>query len=169
MRAAGLSDDAIRAAFAQFEPLPHRMQTVGVFGGVTWIDDSKATSIAALVAGVTMAASRFAGSVPKIHLIAGGLPKGDDPGLARECLSKWVGKVHLIGQCASQFEAAWHDVVPCEICGTLEQAVKSAAAAATDGDCVLLSPGTASFDQFKSYGDRGDTFCRCVLILQGSP
>ena len=169
MRAAGLSDDAIRAAFARFEPLPHRMQTVSVFGGVTWIDDSKATSIAALVAGVTMAASRFAGSVPKIHLIAGGLPKGDDPELARESLSKWVGKVHLIGQCASQFEAAWHDVVPCEICGTLEQAVKSAAASATDGDCVLLSPGTASFDQFKSYGDRGDTFCRCVLILQGSP
>jgi len=166
MRAAGLSDDAIRAAFARFEPLPHRMQTVGVIGGVLWIDDSKATSIAALAAGVTMAASRFAGPDNRIHLIAGGLPKGDDPRLARECLDKWVGKVHLIGQCASQFEAAWHDVVPCEICGTLEQAVKSAAASAADGDCVLLSPGTASFDQFKSYGERGNAFCRCVLNRQ---
>ena len=199
LRAAGLSDDAIRAAFLRFEPLPHRMQTVCEEAGVTWIDDSKATSIAALVAGVTMAAHRFSGSVPKdsgsvprickplrgsvpnvfkpsrgsvpkdsgsvprVRLIAGGLPKGDDPAMARDCLAAGVRKVYLIGQCAGEMETAWKDTVPCEMCGTLERAVAAAARDAETGDCVLLSPGTASFDQFKSYGERGDrfaSFCR---------
>ena len=165
LRAAGLSDDAIRAAFLRFEPLPHRMQTVLEEAGVTWIDDSKATSIAALVAGVTMAAHRFAGSVPnvegsvpRVRLIAGGLPKGDDPAMARGCLAASVRKVYLIGQCAGEMESAWKDTVPCEMCGTLDRAVAAAGRDAETGDCVLLSPGTASFDQFKSYGERGDCF-----------
>ena len=169
LRAAGLSDDAIRAAFLRFDPLPHRMQTVCEAEGVTWIDDSKATSIAALVAGVTMAAYRFSGSVPRVckplrgsvprvRLIAGGLPKGDDPATARGCLAAGVRKVYLIGQCAGEMETAWKDTVPCEMCGTLERAVSAAAREAETGDCVLLSPGTASFDQFKSYGERGDRF-----------
>ena len=158
LRAAGVSNETIRAAFSRFEPLPHRMQTVGVFDGVTWIDDSKATSIAALVAGVTMAASRFSGSVPKIHLIAGGLPKGDDPRVANASLARWVKRVYLIGQSASLLEAAWKGVVSCLRCGTLEQAVDAATSAADAGECLLLSPGAASFDQFKSYGERGDRF-----------
>ena len=164
MRAAGLDDEAIKAAFARFEPLPHRMQTVGTFNGVTWIDDSKATSIAALVAGVTMAAFRFSGSVPKVRLIAGGLPKGDDPGMAKACLSHGVRKVYLIGQCAPMLKAAWRDVVPCEVCEVLERAVESARRDAESGDCVLLSPGTASFDQFKSYSERGDRFASCLKL-----
>ena len=162
LRVAGLDDMAIRSAFARFEPLPHRMQTIGRFDGVTWIDDSKATSIAALAAGVTMAASRFSGAVPKVHLIAGGLPKGDDPRDANEILARWVKRVYLIGQSASVMANAWRGVVPCERCGTLEQAVKTATSAATEGDCLLLSPGAASFDQFKSYGERGDRFASLV-------
>ena len=59
-------------------------------------------------------------------------------------------------------EAAWCDVVPCEMCGTLDVAVESAARAAKEGDCILLSPGAASFDQFKSYGERGDRFSALV-------
>lgn len=158
LRAAGLGDAVISAAFSRFEPLPHRMQTVGTFNGVTWIDDSKATSIAALVAGVKMAAFRVSQSAPRVRLIAGGLPKGDDPGVAVGCLARDVRKVYLIGQCASLLEKAWRDAVPCEVCGTLERAVASARRDAAHGDCVLLSPGAASFDQFKSYGERGDRF-----------
>lgn len=157
MRAAGLSDDAIRAAFAHFEPLPHRMQPVGTANGVTWIDDSKATSIAALVAGVEMASSQC-GDGRKIHLIAGGLPKGDDPAAAVNALAGSVCKVYLIGKCAQEFADAWRAVVPCEVCGTLERAVASARACAKPSECVLLSPGTASFDQFGSYCERGDRF-----------
>ena len=163
MRAAGLDDAAIRLAFARFDPLPHRMQTVGTFGGVEWIDDSKATSLAALVAGVTMAAARMRGDVPRVHLIAGGLPKGDDPGIALDVLKRCVRRVYLIGECAQALEAAWRDVVPCEMCGTLDVAVESAARAAKEGDCILLSPGAASFDQFKSYGERGAAFAHLAL------
>ncbi|MBE6395719.1 MAG: hypothetical protein E7046_01790 [Lentisphaerae bacterium] len=166
MKAVGLADDAIRAAFMRFEALPHRMQTVGVHDGVAWVDDSKATSISALIAGVTMAYSRL-GSVPRVRLIAGGLAKGDDPAMARECLAKGVAKVYLIGQCATAFAEAWKDIVLCEVCGTMDVAVAEAKNDSREGDCVLLSPGAASFDQFKSYGERGDRFaylsahCRC--------
>ena len=103
------------------------------------------------------------GSVPRVRLIAGGLPKGDDPAMAKGILSVGVRKVYLIGQCAEQMEAAWKATVPCEQCGTLERAVESAARDAEMGDCVLLSPGTASFDQFKSYAERGDRFADFVL------
>ena len=78
--------------------------------------------------------------------------------MARDCLAASVRKVYLIGQCAGEMEVAWKDTVSCEMCGTLERAVAAAARDAEPGDCVLLSPGTASFDQFKSYGDRGDRF-----------
>ena len=165
LKAVGLSDDLIRKAFARFEPLPHRMQTVGIYNGVSWIDDSKATSISALIAGVTMAYSRI-GSVPRVRLIAGGLAKGDDPADARECLAEVVAKVYLIGKCATIFSEAWKDVVPCELCGTLEAAVAKAANDSREGDCVLLSPGTASFDQFKSYGERGDCFAALAHSLE---
>ncbi|MGN0852618.1 MAG: Mur ligase family protein [Kiritimatiellia bacterium] len=155
MRAAGLPDGDIGRAFRSFRPLPHRMQTVGVFGGIRYVDDSKATSLAALAAGVVMAGTR-------VRLIAGGLPKGDDPNSAIHPLRTRVEKVYLIGCCADQFFRAWRDAVPCEICGTLDRAVESARRDAVAGETVLLSPGAASFDQFESYGVRGDTFASLV-------
>ncbi len=155
MRAAGLTDADARAAFCAFEPLPHRMNVVGVVKGVTYIDDSKATSLAALAAGVVM-------SGENVRLIAGGLPKGDDPKSVREHLTKHVKKVYLIGVCAEVFSAAWSDVVDCEICGTLDQAVASATRDAVAGETILLSPGAASYDQFKNFGERGDVFARLV-------
>lgn len=151
MRVAGLDDAHVRAAFSSFVPLPHRMSLVGVFGGVRYIDDSKATSIAALVAGVEMAGGR-------IRLIAGGLPKGDDPKYAIAPLTRRVKKVYLIGQSGEAFASAWSGAVDCEICGTMERAVERAASESESGETVLLSPGTASFDQFKSFGERGDVF-----------
>ena len=155
MRAAGLDDAAIARAFAAFEPLPHRFQRVAEFGGVECIDDSKATSLAALAAGLEMAGSR-------VRLIAGGLAKGDDPKSVLAHLTKRAKKVYLIGHCAEVFFAAWSDAVDCEICGTMQKAVESAMRDAEKGDKILLSPGTASFDQFKSFGQRGDVFAELV-------
>ena len=97
-----------------------------------------------------------------ILLIAGGLPKGDDPKTALSTLTERVKKVYLIGQSAEAFFAAWSGAVDCEICGTMERAVETARREAVKGETVLLSPGTASFDQFKSYGERGDVFARLV-------
>ena len=155
MRVAGLTDEKIAAAFRTFEPLPHRMNLVCVDGGIRYVDDSKATSLAALAAGVVMAQT-------DVRLIAGGLAKGDDPVSVLPILTRHVKKVYLIGQCAESFFSAWSVAVPCEVCGTLDRAVESAKREAQLGETVLLSPGTASFDQFKSFGERGDVFAQLV-------
>ena len=166
MRVAGLDDAKIAAAFKAFEPLPHRMNLVAEIDGVRFIDDSKATSLAALIAGVKMASSGIRtfehSNIRTILLIAGGLPKGADPKTALSTLTERVKKVYLIGQSAEAFFAAWNDAVDCEICGTMDKAVETARREAEKGETVLLSPGTASFDQFKSYGERGDVFARLV-------
>ena len=166
MGAAGLDDAVIARAFREFKPLPHRMNLVAEVDGVRYIDDSKATSLAALVAGVKMASSGIRtfehSNVQTILLIAGGLPKGDDPETALSVLTERAKKVYLIGQCAEAFFAAWNGAVDCEICGTMERAVETVKREAVKGETVLLSPGTASFDQFKSYGERGDVFARLV-------
>ena len=166
MRVAGLDDACIAKAFRDFVPLPHRMNLVAEIGGVRYIDDSKATSLSALVAGVKMASSPNPPIPPSpnhpILLIAGGLPKGDDPKMALPILTERVKKVYLIGQCAEAFCSAWKGVADCEICGTLDRAVERAKGAAVKGETVLLSPGTASFDQFQSFGERGDAFARLV-------
>ncbi|MDO5317382.1 MAG: UDP-N-acetylmuramoyl-L-alanine--D-glutamate ligase [bacterium] len=159
LRAAGLDDTAIAAGFRAFQPLPHRMQLVAERGGVRWVDDSKATSLAALAAGVGMCAG-------PVRLIAGGLPKGDDPKSVIPRLRSRVKKVYLIGRCAQQFSDAWCQTVQCELCGTIDRAVESARRDACSGETVLLSPGTASFDQFKSYGARGDMFA--TLAREGA-
>ena len=159
LRAAGLEETDISTGFAAFRPLPHRMQLVLERGGVRWIDDSKATSLAALAAGVGMC-------VGPVRLIAGGLPKGDDPKSVIPRLRSRVKKVYLIGRCAQQFLEAWREAVPCELCGTLGCAVEAVRRDACSGETVLLSPGTASFDQFKSYGARGDAFA--ALAREGA-
>ena len=161
MRVAGLDDGVIARAFREFEPLPHRMNLVAEIDGVRYVDDSKATSLAALVAGVKMASG-------SVRLIAGGLPKGDDPKRALPTLTERVKKVYLIGQSAEVFFAAWNGAVDCEICGTMERAVEKAMREAEKGETVLLSPGTASFDQFQSYGERGEVFARLVK-KEGQP
>ena len=155
MRAAGLDASAISRAFASFVPLPHRMGLVAEIDGVRYVDDSKATSIAALVAGVTMAGEN-------VRLIAGGLLKGDDPKIACPALTRRVKKVYLIGKGAEALAKAWCGAVDCEVCGTLDRAVAGAKRDAAMGDTVLLSPGAASFDQFQSFGERGDVFAGLV-------
>ena len=185
LQAAKVGRKTARRAFDEFVPLPHRMNLVAEIGGVRYVDDSKATSISALIAGVKMCqrvgfrrapnwmralcaglgrsrCERKPLSAPFVRLIAGGLPKGDDPKTALATLTERVKKVYLIGQSAEAFFAAWKGAVDCEICGTMERAVEKAKREAEKGETVLLSPGTASFDQFKSYGERGEVFARLV-------
>lgn len=155
MAIAGLDEAARRRGFKEFVPLAHRMNEVAVIDGVKYIDDSKATSLAALAAGVEMAGRN-------VRLIAGGLPKGDDPKNVLSALTNRVKKVYIIGQSAEAFFQAWSSEVNCEICGTMDNAVEAVKREAECGDTVLLSPGTASYDQFKNFEERGDVFARLV-------
>lgn len=155
LEAAGIDRDGMARAFAAFKPLPHRMNLVGEYDQVRYIDDSKATSLAALAAAVKMTPA-------PIRLIAGGLPKGDDPESVARLLTNRVKKVYLIGQSAESFAAAWEASVECEISRTLEAAVAAVKRDAKPGETVLLSPGTASFDQFKNFEERGEVFASLV-------
>lgn len=147
----GLSPEEIAAGFSAFEPLPHRMQHLGEVRGVTFIDDSKATSLTA-----TQAALRMVGR--GVRLIAGGRPKEDDLDFLDSELSAAVKKAYLIGEAQEALFAAWKDILPCVRCGTLPEAVRAAFADAEAGDTVLLSPGCASFDQFPGMAARGNAF-----------
>ena len=158
---AGLTPVQIRHGLEAFEPLAHRVQTIGVdTRGVTWVDDSKATSLTALAAALKMVRK-------PVRLIAGGLLKENDLFFLKEVLAETTKKVYLIGQCAGEMADAWASVVPCEIYGTIDRAVSAAAQDAQSDETVLLSPGTASFDQFNSYRERGDRFTQLVRAVAG--
>ena len=157
-----LPDPAIARGIRTFQPLPHRYQLIVEVDQIRFIDDSKATNLAALLAAVQMTQG-------PIRLIAGGLPKENDFTPAQFLLSKRAKKVYLIGSSAQTMANAWQSAVPCLIAETLDRAVAQAWADANPGDTILLSPGTASFDQFNSYGERGERFARQVREVTASP
>ena len=143
---------AIANALRRFDGLSHRHRTVHDAGGVRWVDDSKATNV-----GATLAAL---GGYPdgSVHLILGGQAKGQDfRPLAAE-VRRAVARLYLIGIDGRAIGAALAGAAPTEICETLDEAVRRARALATAGQCVLLAPACASFDQFANYGARGDCF-----------
>lgn len=151
----GVSLQTVESAIQQFRPLPHRMQRVATCEGVTWINDSKATNLAAMAAAIERCPA-------PVRLLAGGQIKEKDVIFVKEVLKKKVASVYLIGEAASKLYDAWSDVVNCCLCGDLKTAVEAAWKASEPGDSVLLSPGCASFDQFQSYADRGTQFCNLV-------
>jgi UDP-N-acetylmuramoylalanine--D-glutamate ligase len=158
-RAAGVPDAAIAEALRTFPGVPHRLELVRELHGVRWINDSKATNTAAARRGVA------AYDAP-LHVILGGSLKGEDFGPFARDLPGNVASIHLIGEAtaelATALDAAGRAYDPA---GDLATAVAHAAAAATPGDVVLLSPACASYDQFTDFEDRGDTFRRLVEEL----
>jgi UDP-N-acetylmuramoylalanine--D-glutamate ligase len=156
---AGLSKEFVVQGFMSFKPLSHRVQLVGTDArGVTWIDDSKATSLTATAAALRMVKK-------PVRLIAGGVLKEKDLFFLKELLTQTTQKVYLIGECAGEMENAWASTVPCEIYGTIDRAVAAAAQEAQSNETILLSPGTASFDQFSSYRERGERFTQLVRAV----
>lgn len=137
------------------------MQHVAERGGVCYIDDSKATSLSAVAAALTM-------TTGPVRLIAGGRLKEHDLDGLKELLTSRVRKVYLIGECAGRMFSAWSGAVSCVDCGTLDRAVSDVAREACAGETVLLSPGCASFDQFNSYRERGERFTRLVREMNAS-
>jgi UDP-N-acetylmuramoylalanine--D-glutamate ligase len=162
-RAVGAEPAAIRAALAGFEGLPHRLQRVGERGGVLFYDDSKGTNPAATAKSL----EGFADGT--VHLILGGRNKGADLGVLTPIVRRKVRRVYLIGESAGDFEQVLRGAVPLERSETLERAVRSAAGEAAGGEAVVLSPACASFDQFRNFVHRGESFQALVRQITGGP
>ena len=155
----GLSEQAIEAGLASFRGLPDRMEVLGTFGGVTFVNDSKATNPASTAPALA--------AYPRVHWIVGGLPKSDD---LDECVPHFghVAAAYTIGEAGPHFAEILAPRIPVERCEMLSEAVQRAMAAAKPGDTILLSPACASFDQFKDYEARGDSFRQLVASLTGA-
>jgi len=150
--ARGVDPDAVRAALAGFAGVEHRLEEVGRVDGVLYVDDSKATNVASAVVGIRS----FPGGV---HAILGGRGKQEDYAPLAAALAERGRAAYLIGEEAQRLAAALAPAgVPARDCGDLEQAVAAARAAAAPGDVVLLSPACASYDQYRSFNERGDHF-----------
>ncbi len=160
-RGLGVEPRVIAGALRAFRALPHRHQLVAEGAGVRWVDDSKGTNLGATAAGV-------AGYPPgTVHLVLGGLGKGQDFRELRPAVAGRIARAYLIGEAATEIAAALEGCAPLETCGTLAEAVRRAAARARPGDTVLLSPACASFDQFANYAHRGDEFARLARAAVG--
>jgi UDP-N-acetylmuramoylalanine--D-glutamate ligase len=164
VRALGAEPEAIVAALPGFQGLAHRLEPVATLDGVQFVNDSKATN--------PEAAARALASFDGIYWIAGGRPK--DGGL--DAVLPWLDRVrhaYLIGEAAEGFARALAGRVPCTRSGDLANAVHEAAGAAwadrSDSPVVLLAPACASFDQFRDFEDRGETFKTLVKELERRP
>ncbi len=160
----GASPTRFAEALRAFTSLPHRLEYVAECAGVTYYNDSLATTVDAACAALR------AFDAPLL-LIAGGATKGADfSALGTAIAAGRVRAALLIGQEAPRIAAAIQRAGAGEIahfCRDLSQALALARRWARTGDVVLLSPACASFDQFASYAERGDLFKRLVLAGLG--
>jgi UDP-N-acetylmuramoylalanine--D-glutamate ligase len=157
--AAGLPLDAIREGVRTFRPLGHRLEPVAEIDGVQYVDDSKATNPGSVIAALRAFDER------PIVLIAGGKSKGTDFAELGKVISSRAKAVVLIGDAAEEI-AGVVKRAKIEHASSMEAAVMQARALAAPGDVVLLSPGCASFDMFRSAEHRGDLFASAVHALQ---
>ncbi len=155
--ALGVKEDLILAALRTFPGLPHRMERVSEIEGVLFVNDSKATN--------AEAAAPALAAFPKVRWIVGGQAKGETLGRTADHLDHVVA-AYTIGEAGPMFARLLRDagvtVIECE---TLENAVKRAAEDSQPSETVLLSPASASFDQFRDFEARGDRFRELVGAL----
>ncbi len=160
--AAGAGPGTLAEALRRYHPGPHRLEPVAHRGGVSWVNDSKATNPHAAAA----ALEAHRGAAPRIVWIAGGLAKGLEFSALAPALREHVRAAITIGTSGPELAAlARAEGVEATEAGTLERAVALAAATARPGDVVLLAPACASMDQFVDYAARGEAFRRAVTAL----
>jgi UDP-N-acetylmuramoylalanine--D-glutamate ligase len=156
--ARGLPFEKMVSPLCAYEPRPHRCEFVRQIGGVDYVNDSKATNLDALEKAL------LAQSKPVI-LIAGGKDKGFSFEPLGRLVQEKVRSTILIGEMAERIARDWSGSLKTELASSLADAVERAHANAKPGEVVLFSPGTSSFDMFKSYADRGDQFRALVQAL----
>ncbi|HEY8001877.1 MAG TPA: UDP-N-acetylmuramoyl-L-alanine--D-glutamate ligase [Solirubrobacterales bacterium] len=160
--AMGIGEQAIAAALESFPGVPHRLERVAEIDGVLYVNDSKATNIAAAAA----ALRSFDGGV---RAILGGSLKGGDFTALAEPVAERCSACYLIGEAAERIERdlepAWAGGVAHQRFSGLAEAVRAAAADASPGEVVLLAPACASFDAYRDFEQRGDHFRALVEEL----
>lgn len=155
----GVTEEAAARAVAAFEPLPNRLEMVGEWHGVAYVNDSKCTTVSALeVALQSMERPAL--------LLAGGVFKGGDLRGLVPLLKKKVKAVGLYGGSREVFMEAWRDAAPVTWSPDMEEAARGLRKIAAPGDSILLSPATASYDGYANYMERGDDFRRIAHLLQ---
>jgi len=159
-RVAGIPEEAIAAALRGFPGVPHRIELLRELHGVRYVNDSKATNVAAALRAI--AALRDS----PLHVILGGLGKNESYLPLAEALDR-DDHAYLIGDAAAEIATALDDAgIPHMSCDDLASALGNAAQAVLPGEVVLLSPACASFDQFRDFEARGDEFRRLVEELE---
>jgi UDP-N-acetylmuramoylalanine--D-glutamate ligase len=156
--AAGIDPEPVATALRTFAGVEHRLEEVRTLDGVTWVNDSKSTNIAS----TTVALDTFAAP---IHLILGGQAKDQDFTTLRGAICARALAVYLIGEDAGRIADDLDGTVPLYVAEDLEAAVRAARGTARGGEIVLLSPASASFDQFADYEQRGRAFKALVTAL----
>lgn len=158
----GLPMNIMLDVLRKFSGLPHRCQLVSTKKGVHWYNDSKGTNVGATIAAIQTIGLR---NLNKIFLIAGGEAKNADLSPLKSPVAKYIDHVFLYGKDAKILQNALQEVVSIDLVQDLSEAVKKASEIATSGDAVLLSPACASFDMFKNYEHRGETFVQLIKEL----
>jgi len=157
--AMGLAPEPVADALCGFGGLPHRLERIAERDGVLYVNDSKATNVAAAAAGLRA----FDGGV---HAILGGSLKGEPFDGLRAPVGERCAACYLIGEAAEPIADALAPLAErgmrIERCSELEEAVRAAAGAAQPGEVVLLSPACASFDAFRDFEHRGERFRELV-------
>ncbi len=153
----GITKPMVRAA-TQYAGLPHRCEVVSKSQGVSWINDSKGTNVGATVAAIS-------GAKKPLILIAGGQGKGADFKALGSLIDTSCKAAVLIGEDAEKIALTIEDKTLIHRADGLEQSIVAATELAEEGDTVLFSPACASFDMFKSYEHRGDSFREIVTKL----
>ena len=155
----GLDLPAMLQVLNEFPGLPHRMQFVARIAAVDYINDSKATNVAAALASIDSVNGMLV-------LVAGGDGKGGDFSELAAALDIKLRAAVLLGRDAEKIAAALETVMPVYFAQDMQDAVAKAATYAESEDTVLLAPACASLDQYDSYAARGDAFCDAVKALQ---
>jgi UDP-N-acetylmuramoylalanine--D-glutamate ligase len=151
--ARGIAPDAVRGGLTTFTGVPHRMEEIARIDGVRYVNDSKATNVASAVVAIESFPAH------SVHAILGGSHKGSDYTPLAQPLAEHAKAAYVIGETATEIgEVADRAGVEVHDCGDLERAVAAARNAATDGDTILLSPACASYDQYRSFEERGEHF-----------
>ncbi|MFZ3045740.1 MAG: UDP-N-acetylmuramoyl-L-alanine--D-glutamate ligase [Desulfatirhabdiaceae bacterium] len=156
--AAGGTLSGIQAAVNRFEGLPHRMTHIRTVNGVSYIDDSKATNVDAVVRALECFTN-------PVILIMGGRDKASPFQSLQDPVSRHARHVILIGEARNALQNALNPDLPMTMIDSMADAVRLASRLAKSGDVVLLSPACASFDMFTSYGHRGNVFRDAVEAL----